>query len=118
MGNCDSYDTCIQEERQNMRHPIDHQSLYANRITDNQTANKKCYMENPIHIIEGFGNKEQLMNILKYVVIAIVAYIVFYFLFSYLDKEQPVVNTGFANMDDLTGGDSELLKDIMEQLKL
>ena len=36
MGNCDSYNTCRQKEKENLKYPIDQQSLYYNRIVDNQ----------------------------------------------------------------------------------
>lgn len=53
--NCGGYDNCISDKRQTLSHPVDTKSLYANRIYDNQTANRRCYNYNPIDIIEGFG---------------------------------------------------------------
>jgi hypothetical protein len=46
---------CISDKRQTLSHPVDTKSLYANRVYDNQTANRRCYNYNPVDIIEGFG---------------------------------------------------------------
>lgn len=66
---CNSYENCINKERENLRYPIDKESLYMDRIYDNQTANRRCYEKNPIEIVEGFGFPVTLESFLKMLVI-------------------------------------------------
>lgn len=77
---CSNYDSCIQRERHNLRHPVDKKSLYANRVYDNQTANRRCYEGSPINI-EGFGcpSRETINTLIRWAVIALVVYIIFSF---------------------------------------
>lgn len=93
MGNCESYDACIQRERKNMRYPVDTQSLYAKRIVDNQTANRRCYQRNPIHIVEGFGNKN-VMEILKWIILLVIIYFTVTYVMNYMTKETVKINVG------------------------
>jgi len=72
--NCSDYDKCITNERQNLRHHKDQKSLYAKRVYDNQTANRRCYEKNPINI-EGFGNIN-LQMIIKWALILLVIYVI------------------------------------------
>lgn len=115
MGNCESYDTCINKERENLKHPIDHKSLYANRIVDNQTANRRCYETNPIEIIEGFGSKQQIMNVLKWVMIAIIVFVVISYVISYMSKETININVDKVNTEGLIDTETpEILKQLFK----
>ena len=77
MGNCESYDECINENRETLRHPMDTKSLYKNRVYDNQTANRRCYEANPIDIVEGFGRSDFSLNmLLKWGIIIAIVYLV------------------------------------------
>ena len=76
--NCNNYENCSTNERATLRHPTDNLALYANRVYDNQTANRRCYEMNPIDIIEGFGfSNDVIKNILKLVIIVLVAYVIY-----------------------------------------
>lgn len=50
--NCQDYDNCVQSELEYLNQPADKNSLYANRIYDDQVANSRCY--NKLEAIEGF----------------------------------------------------------------
>ena len=90
---CNSYESCINRERENMRYPIDDRSLYMNRIFDNQTANRRCYERDPIEIIEGFGFSLTWESFLKLLVIVLLI-ILFIVLIkdSIFPKEQVTLN--------------------------
>jgi hypothetical protein len=81
-------DKCRREEKKNLAHPIDGQSLYANRIVDNQTANKRCYEKNQnVNIVEGFGFSSVWSAL---VWIAIIIAIIFVALYIYDGRYQKV----------------------------
>ena len=75
---CGNYDNCIDKKRCDLRHPVDKRSLYSGRIYDNQTANRRCYENNPIEIVEGFGcpSKDLIKLILKWTIIGLIVYVV------------------------------------------
>lgn len=50
---CKNYDECL-NKNMDRRVPIDSESLYADRLYDNQYVRDRCYQENPINI-EGYG---------------------------------------------------------------
>jgi len=54
-NNCQNFDSCRSKEKETLQYPVDEKSLYADKIYDNQTANKRCYQKNPTNILEGFG---------------------------------------------------------------
>lgn len=68
---CNSYDACVNRERGNMRYPVDSESLYANRSSDDQMANTRCYRTNPVEILEGFGCKLSWEKVLKLTVVVL-----------------------------------------------
>ena len=90
---CNNYDNCSKTERNTLSHPMDQEALYANRIYDNQTGNRRCYESNPIDIVEGFGFKanDLVKNILKLVIIALIAYVI-YALITDMQKKEISVN--------------------------
>lgn len=78
MNNCNSYDECIEQEKEILRFPMDKRSLYRKRIYDNQTANRRCYESNPINILEGFGNTDlTLTNVLKLIICLVIIYLIY-----------------------------------------
>ena len=97
---CNSYEGCINRERENMRYPIDNESLYMHRIFDNQTANRRCYERDPIEIVEGFGFSFTWESFLKFLVIVLLI-ILFVILIkdSIFPKEQ--VNIGVPEATEL-----------------
>lgn len=97
MGNCENYDSCIQKRRDDLKHPIDARSLYAKRIYDNQTANRLCYNENPVEIIEGFGGGFTLNNLLRWAIIIVVIYLITMVAMKLLGNKTFKLNLG--NMD-------------------
>ena len=52
---CSGYNGCRKRENKILEYPMDVNSLYADRIYDDQTNNTRCYQRNPITILEGFG---------------------------------------------------------------
>ena len=77
---CMNYDKCTFAHRDQMAHPIDQKSLYASRIYDNQTANRKCYATNPINVVEAFNFGEGMFttkNILKIIIAALALYLIY-----------------------------------------
>lgn len=90
---CNSYESCNNKERENLRFPMDSESLYMQRIYDNQTANSRCYAKNPIEITEGFGSMftwEMILKIL--VVILLIALFIILAKDSLFPKEQVNLN--------------------------
>lgn len=74
--NCNSYDQCVMNEKNNMAYPTDTQSLYADRIYDNQTAHRRCYESTPMKI-EGFGcNFDTWRKIFMIIAIICIAYLI------------------------------------------
>ena len=93
---CSNYENCVNREKGQLGYPIDKESLYVNKIYDNQTANRRCYTKSPIEIIEGFGFPMTLESLLKMVVIILlVALFVILIKDSLFPKEQ--VTVGIAN---------------------
>ena len=99
---CTNYDACIAGKRNNLRYPTDSQSLYANRIYDNQTANRRCYEGgNPIEIIEGFNCNFTWDQLLKGVVI-ILLIIAFVALAKDFLMPKEIVKVGVPPVEPLT----------------
>lgn len=75
---CNNYQNCINKKRDELRYPVDSKSLYAQRLYDNQTANKHCYKQHPINI-EPFNtdNLFSMNNLLMYAVIAVVVFVLY-----------------------------------------
>jgi hypothetical protein len=99
---CQNYETCIKQERENLKYPIDNQSLYMHRINDNQTANRRCYEKNPIEIVEGFGFGFTWNQIIKFVIVIVALLVV---LFRMLAKDffmpKEVVSFGIASPSEI-----------------
>ena len=83
MDNCGNYDNCIHQTRKTIRHPVDTRSLYRNRVYDNQTANRLCYHDNPVDIMEGFHGNLNFNILLKWAIIIIVIYLIFMLVTKY-----------------------------------
>lgn len=75
---CSNYNNCRNKEVDNMAFPTDKDSLYAQKIYDQQTAASRCYSNQPrsVNIIEGFGDNLTLTNIIKYGIIILVLILV------------------------------------------
>jgi len=120
MANCETYDSCIAQNRDQLRHPMDTRSLYRNRIYDNQTANKRCYEGNPINIVEGFGAGGLSLNkLLRWGIVILLVYLV---VMMFVDA-RGTTTTGFGQptfgamtqtspMEGMVGGLSESLSDL------
>jgi hypothetical protein len=48
-----------------MSFPVDNNSLYAQKIYDEQVAASRCYAHAPINVVEGFGMGMSMENIIK-----------------------------------------------------
>lgn len=66
---CQDYESCLYKEKENAYFPTDKESLYAEKYYDDQTAEKKCYNENRISLLEGFGCSVSWGKVLKLVII-------------------------------------------------
>lgn len=75
---CSNYNNCRNKEVNNMAFPADKDSLYAQKIYDDQTAASRCYSKQPrsVNIIEGFGENLTLASIIKYGIIILVLILV------------------------------------------
>lgn len=74
---CNRYDNILKRERNNLRYPLDTNSLYANKIYDNQTAYRRAYTLRPIEIVEGFGYSSDLLStIIKWLIVLLIIYII------------------------------------------
>jgi len=95
---CNSYDSCSKRERENLGYPVDSESLYMNKIYDNQTANRRCYEKNPIDIVEGFGFPLSWEKILKFsiVVLLVILFVVLAKDF-FMPKETVSINVPVAS---------------------
>ena len=85
--NCHKYDGCVNQGRETLTYPTEDKSLYADRIYDNQTTNKRCYEKEPIEIIEGFS-KNRLNRIIRWIIIIIILYILVSMLIQFLYPEK------------------------------
>ena len=83
MSSCTSYDGCVGRTRQTLAYPTDQESLYADRIYDNQAANRRCYEKNPIEIKEGFG-KRRINRMIRWIIIIIILYILITMLMQFM----------------------------------
>ncbi|AYV82135.1 MAG: hypothetical protein Homavirus10_4 [Homavirus sp.] len=96
---CNNYENCSKDERSTLQYPMDNRSLYANRVYDNQTSNRRCYESNPINIIEGFGfsSNDMIKNILKLAIIILVLYVIYAIIMDFNKKE---VKLGVATQNE------------------
>jgi len=56
---CKKFNQCKNKEMKEMALPHNNDSLYNQRIYDNHDANRFCYQNNPVDIIEGFDHKNK-----------------------------------------------------------
>ncbi len=98
---CDSYESCSGELRDQLRHPTDEQSLYASKIYDNQTANRRCYESNPINIVEGFTDASTPMGRLMRMVVVAVALYLLYIVAMKVFYPQREVSLGVGTVSDI-----------------
>lgn len=100
--NCDNFDRCTQGLRTKGQ-PEEDNSLYSKHIYDNHVNNGRCYLSNPLDIVEGFGCKLGLSNdtfrqLLIYAIIAVVLYILYGMLFA----QREVVEIDVATPDTVS----------------
>ena len=74
---CKTFENCYNDELNTMKYPVDTESLYANRYYDEQTGKARCYAKNPINIVEGFGMKLTLTNIIKFAVVILLIFLAY-----------------------------------------
>ena len=92
---CDAYGNCVNQKKNQLRYPLDINSLYANRIYDNQTANRRCYVQDPINIVEGFGTWS-VWDIIKLVVVVLLILLLVSFATDYFRPTEVVQVGGLA----------------------
>jgi hypothetical protein len=128
---CNNYDGCRVQKKEQLIHTMDKQSLYRDRIMDNQTVNRRCYESNPVEIIEGFTiNGWTLRELLKWVFVGLVIWTIvtmvskplsLYSATSPYNTLANVTNAAFSatstdnvvnTVQDLAGGVTESLSDL------
>jgi hypothetical protein len=86
---CQNYGNCINNEKKNLKYPIENTSLYSNRIVDNQLANRRCYEKNPIEIVEGFNTTNGgIVGLLKWIIILVIVYYIVSYAIKYMATEE------------------------------
>ncbi len=101
---CNNWDKCKKNEMEERAFPVDNESLYKEKIYDNQSANNTCYETNPIKIIENFGNSQWSTWISVLVIILLAALLGFIFKDSIMSKDklaqsvQSVQSGGFLEL--------------------
>lgn len=101
---CNNYDACVNKEKEHMRYPIDSESLYFDRVHDNQTANTRCYRNHPIEFVEAFGYKISWERVLKLIVVIllIVLFVTLAKEFVFHKKELPKIDMSPASSLKMT----------------
>ena len=51
----ENYNRCVDQTLKNLNYPNEKNSLYEQKLYDNQIARQKCYQKYPHKIIEGFN---------------------------------------------------------------
>lgn len=78
---CQNYDQCVHNTQETLKHPTDSQSLYATKIYDNQTANRRCYETTALshrpNIIEGFRNGTLLQKLIRIAIFIAIIYVIY-----------------------------------------
>lgn len=92
---CNSYNNCLKHEMDNMAYPMDNESLYSDRIYDEQTARARCYALGPIEIREGFGASWN--TIIKLLIVILLIYLIYELSKEFLNKNSAVQQGGFIN---------------------
>lgn len=91
----DSYMKCREDTRNKLAYPVDNRSLYANRTYDNETTNRRCYENNPIKIVEGFGK----VNAWTVVIVALIIIVAIYAYYKYISNSEVVHIGGMSTMN-------------------
>ena len=100
---CNNYNNCLCNKTGIMKYPTDEQSLYANKIYDNQIANSRCIKHNPAGFIEGFGCTVNWNTVLQFLIIVGVVFLVI----SFFNKKGGLQMGGF-NLEYTDSSDIDL----------
>lgn len=114
---CNSYDECGYRERDTLKYPIDSRSLYANRIYDNQTLNRRCYQKNPIEIIEGFGLSFTWDQLIKFIIVVLLI-ILFFILAKDFIMPKQVLKLDVPTTSEIDIATPTIAKPIVKPTKL
>ena len=100
---CNNFQNCVNQEKQNMRYPIDTTSLYGRRYYDDHAAKTRCYARNPIDILEGFGAPFTLEKIIKWVLVLLLVILLIMFAKDFImPKEQLELSVPEASVIEMT----------------
>ena len=99
--------------------------MYANRIIDNQTANRRCYEKNPnVNIVEGFGFSNIWSALVWIAVIVAIVFVALYFYDKKTGQSDNIFSKTFSNIKDkfssktIHGGDTvDGFTEILEMFK-
>lgn len=105
---CQPYDSCVAEEKQALEYPDNGNSLYSNKIYDDQIARRKCYQRNPIGITEGFGGNIDMNVLLKVIAIVLLVLLVVILLCRWNNSPGPMFGGGGDKLIDFSNVFSEL----------
>lgn len=100
---CTNFDNCRKQESDKMGYPIDSNSLYGQKIYDNQTAASRCYavqtpVQNRTNIVEGFGlNFFTWEKIIKIAIILLLIVLFVSLVCDYTQRGEGVQAGGLAN---------------------
>jgi hypothetical protein len=76
---CANMNDCRTNMLKQLEHPVDEESLYSEKIYDEETANRRCYERNQLaNILEGFGltvPEITVENILRWAILLLVVYL-------------------------------------------
>ena len=98
---CPNFNKCRTQETDNMGFPVDSNSLYAQKIYDNQTAASRCYANQPrsTNIVEGFGSNLSLENIIKYGIILLLIILFISLVCDYTKDKEVSFQSGGSNTE-------------------
>lgn len=97
---CADYDKCRNFEMNRLQFPTDNNSLYDQKIYDNQTANSRCYSKHPSDIIkEGFSTLFTWENFIKLVIVVLLIILIVSLCMDHMKTEVKMVGGGFGDAD-------------------
>jgi hypothetical protein len=98
---CTDFNKCKQEMMDQLEKPINENSLYADRIYDEQTASRRCYEKNPItNILEGFSGGSKWETVSKWSSIFLIVCLIIWCLTAIFAPSEEI-NIGVDSISDL-----------------
>ena len=110
---CNKHNNCTDKKKCGLKYPTDDKSLYSSKIYDNQTVNRRCYEDDPIDIVEGFGcsSRSIIFMIIKWVIIGLLIYLIGTFVYNRMSKEEITLNVD--SVEAVGGGVSDFFENFL-----